>query len=89
LLTILAKPDGISAVSQVRVKGRQFWVATAHRDDGKRFIVYADEKLTMFFELRPLASSARDDLAMSFCSSAPAAFVYRLQKSMSGWMPAM
>ena len=30
-----------------------FAVADAHRDDGKRFIVHADEKLTAFLELGP------------------------------------
>jgi hypothetical protein len=27
------------------------FVADAHRDDGKRFVVHADEKLTAFMEL--------------------------------------
>jgi hypothetical protein len=27
------------------------WIADAHRDGGKRFIVHADEKLTAFLEL--------------------------------------
>jgi hypothetical protein len=27
------------------------WIADAHRDDGKRFIVHAEEKLTAFVEL--------------------------------------
>jgi len=27
------------------------WIADAHRDDGKRFVVRADEKLTAFVEL--------------------------------------
>jgi hypothetical protein len=31
--------------------GRTIWIADAHRDDGKRFIVTADEKLTAFLEL--------------------------------------
>ena len=30
-----------------------FAVANAHRGDGKRFIVHADEKLTVFLELGP------------------------------------
>ena len=30
---------------------RIIWVADAHRDDGKRFVVRADEKLTAFLEL--------------------------------------
>ena len=28
--------------------GRTIWIADAHRDDGKRFVVRADEKLTAF-----------------------------------------
>jgi hypothetical protein len=31
--------------------GRTIFVADAHRDDGKRIIVHADEKLTAFIEL--------------------------------------
>jgi len=31
--------------------GRTIWIADAHRDDGKRFVVHADEKLTAFMEL--------------------------------------
>jgi hypothetical protein len=27
------------------------WIADAHRDDGKRFVVRADEKLIAFLEL--------------------------------------
>jgi hypothetical protein len=27
------------------------WIAGAHRDDGKRFVVRADEKLMAFIEL--------------------------------------
>ena len=30
---------------------RALWIADAHRDDGKRFVVRADEKLTAFLEL--------------------------------------
>jgi hypothetical protein len=28
------------------------WIVDAHRDDGRRFIVHADEKLTAFVELQ-------------------------------------
>jgi hypothetical protein len=38
-------------VSAVDSEGRTIWIADAHRGDGKRFIVRADEKLTSFFEL--------------------------------------
>jgi hypothetical protein len=38
-------------VSAVDSDGRTIWIADAHRDDGKRFVVRADEKLTAFLEL--------------------------------------
>jgi hypothetical protein len=38
-------------VSAINSKGRIIFVADAHRNDGKRFIVYADEKLSAFVEL--------------------------------------
>ncbi len=38
-------------VSAADSEGRTIWIADAHRDDGKRFIVRADEKLTAFVEL--------------------------------------
>jgi hypothetical protein len=31
--------------------GGTIWIADAHRDDGKRFVVHADELLTAFVEL--------------------------------------
>jgi hypothetical protein len=31
--------------------GRTIWIVDAHCDDGKRFVVRADEKLTAFVEL--------------------------------------
>jgi hypothetical protein len=33
-------------------RGRTIWIADAHRDDGKRFVMDADEKLTVFLEYR-------------------------------------
>jgi hypothetical protein len=35
-----------------RWEGRKIWIVDAHRGDGKRFIVHADEKLTAFVELQ-------------------------------------
>ena len=37
-------------VSALDSRGRTIWIADAHRDDGKRFVVRADEKLTAFLE---------------------------------------
>jgi len=38
-------------VSTIDSNGQTIFVADAHRDNGKRFIVAADEKLTAFLEL--------------------------------------
>jgi hypothetical protein len=38
-------------VSAIDSRGRTIWIADAHRDDGKRFVVSADEMLTAFLEL--------------------------------------
>jgi hypothetical protein len=38
-------------VSALDSEGRTIWIADAHRGDGGRFIVHADEKLSAFIEL--------------------------------------
>jgi hypothetical protein len=38
-------------VSALDCSGRTIWIAYAHRGDGKRFVVRADEILTAFLEL--------------------------------------
>jgi hypothetical protein len=38
-------------VSAIDSQGRTIWIVDAHRDDGRRFIVRADEKLSAFVEL--------------------------------------
>jgi hypothetical protein len=45
--------DGWSwgCVSAIDADGRTFWIADAHRGDGKRFVVRADEKVTALLEL--------------------------------------
>ena len=54
-------------VATIDSNGRTIFVADAHRDDGKRYVVHADEKLSAFLELErithELAVSAllRDD----------------------------
>jgi hypothetical protein len=45
-------PGGVwGCVSAIDREGRSIWITDAHRDDGKRFVVRADEKLTAFLEL--------------------------------------
>jgi hypothetical protein len=51
-LTISAKPVAVGAVSQRLIQtGERSSLADAHRGDGKRFVVRADERLTAFLEL--------------------------------------
>jgi hypothetical protein len=38
-------------VSTINANGRKIWIVDAYRDDGRRFIVHADEKLSAFVEL--------------------------------------
>jgi hypothetical protein len=38
-------------VATVDCEGRTIFVADAHRGDGNRFVVHAEEKLTAFLEL--------------------------------------
>lgn len=38
-------------VSAIDCEGRTIWIVDAHRGDGRRFIVRADEILTAFVEL--------------------------------------
>ena len=43
--------------------GRTIWIADAHRDNGKRFVVRGDEKLTAFLELEAAIRSAIAELS--------------------------
>jgi hypothetical protein len=45
-------------VATVDSNGRTIFVADGHRDDGKRFVVHADEKLTAFLELQSAKRAA-------------------------------
>jgi hypothetical protein len=63
-------------VSAIDSNGRTIWIADAHRDDGKRFVVRADEKLTAFVELESViwpANKARhllgNDLSVKLITS--------------------
>ena len=38
-------------VSALDCQGRTIWIVDAHRDDGRRFVVHADEILSAFVEL--------------------------------------
>ena len=47
-------------VSAIDSNGRTIWIADAHRDDGKRFVVHAEEKLTAFLELESQLAGQKD-----------------------------
>jgi hypothetical protein len=49
---------GLNQSSALDFNGRTIWIADAHRDHGKRFIVRADEKLTAFLELESMIRAA-------------------------------
>ena len=55
-------------VSALDLEGRTIWIVDAHRDDGRRFVVRADEKLTAFVELE----RAIHEFAVSLVSERPA-----------------
>jgi hypothetical protein len=46
-------------VSALDCEGRTIWIVDAHRDDGKRFVVHADEIQTAFLELESRFLKAR------------------------------
>jgi len=37
--------------SALDLEGKTIWIVDAHRDDGRRFVVRSDEKLSAFVEL--------------------------------------
>ena len=49
------------------VGGRTIWIADAHREDGKRFVVHADGKVTVFLNLKDSADFYVGVLPQLFC----------------------
>jgi hypothetical protein len=49
-----------NAYEAIDSNGRTIWIADAHRDDGKRFIVRADELLTAFMEVESGTRACRE-----------------------------
>ena len=47
-------------VSAIDRQGRTIWIADAHRGDGKRFVVCADEMLITFLELETQLGTSSD-----------------------------
>jgi hypothetical protein len=44
-------------VSAIDSNGRTIWITDAHRGDGKRLVVHADEELTAFMALESIRRS--------------------------------
>ena len=52
VVSLLSKAGwSLGCVSAVDSNARTIFIADAHRGDGKRFVVHAEEKLTAFLEL--------------------------------------
>jgi hypothetical protein len=51
-------------VSAIDFNGRTIFVADAHRGDGKRFVVRADEKLMAFLELESAIRAVSVELSV-------------------------
>lgn len=51
----------MGCVATIDFNGRTIFVADPHRDDGKRYVVHADEKLTAFLERVPKGRGHRGD----------------------------
>jgi hypothetical protein len=51
---------GWSWTCAVDSNGRTIWIADAHRGNGKRFVVCADEKLTAFVERESAIRAVRE-----------------------------
>jgi len=56
-------------VSAIDSQGRTIWIVDAHRDDGKRFIVRAEEKLTEEFQLVNSRLTARSSFSNGMIKS--------------------
>ena len=60
-------------VSYINAGGRTIFVADAHRDDGRRYVVHSDEKLTAFLKHDEKPAAAPDAKAKPAAEAAPAA----------------
>jgi len=59
-------------------RGRTIWIADAHRGDGKRYVVRADEKLTAFVELE--SETRNSTLLDSHCLGSIRDYLDRAEK---------
>jgi len=58
------KLDSSFCPSALDSNGQTIWIVDAHRDDGRRFIVHAAEKLSAFLELERAIHEVAVDLIL-------------------------
>jgi hypothetical protein len=61
---------GVDEILGNNSRGRTIWIADAHRGDGKRFVVRADEKLSAFMELESAIRGKFDQGLFAIASAA-------------------
>jgi hypothetical protein len=52
-------------VSAIDANGRTLWITDAHRDNGKRYVAHADEKLTAFVNLESATRASEPHFSSS------------------------
>jgi hypothetical protein len=67
--------------------GRAIWIAEAHRSDGKRFVVRADEKLTAFLELESAIRAVVKQKLQSFSQNVWSDVAMEFAKHKNGHHP--
>ncbi len=54
-------------VAALDCEGRTTWIVDAHRGDGRRFVVHADEILTAFLELEAAVKRHASGAELGWC----------------------
>ena len=75
------KRNSFKKTAAIDSNGRTIWIADAHRDDGKRFIVRADDILTAFLELETAIHQFAVDAMLQHFSAWRKRFVVMRMKS--------
>jgi hypothetical protein len=58
-------------VSAVDSSGRTIWIVDAHRDDRKRFVARADDKLTVFVEIEAAIQAEASAASLRLLKQSP------------------
>jgi hypothetical protein len=80
---------GLGSVAALDCAERKNWIVDGHRDDGKRFVVQADDKLTAFLEFEAAISGTRfqgggaNQVRLSFVIPSTTGRVWQVQTTCS------